>query len=108
MKEYELEHQTIIDSRLEFYRRGEAGCLFAAHAALNPDRFAWRFSVSTVEKLQIEELVQSAISLDNVSTQTILLPAVVSVNDLHDFLSVLESVDYCTLDQQRNLWERCV
>lgn len=95
-----MERQTVINRQLEFYRKGEAGCLFAAHASLNPDRFEWRFSVCDTERSQIEEVVRSAIDLEQVSTQSIIFPAVNSMNGLRDLLYVLPTVEHCFLEQE--------
>lgn len=92
--------QVVINRQLEFYRRGEAGCLFAAHASLNPERFEWRLSVSNPEKSEIEKIIVSAISLNDISTQSIIFPTITTASDLKSFLAVLESVDYCSLEQQ--------
>jgi hypothetical protein len=34
-----MQESIVIETQLEFYRRGGAGCLFAAHAAKNPQAF---------------------------------------------------------------------
>lgn len=94
------EIEVVVNEQLEFYRKGKAGCLFAAHAALNPDRFGWRFSIVKPEREQIEETVQSAIDLEGVSTQSLVFPEVTTVPDLKNFLAVLGQTNCCILGQQ--------
>jgi len=98
--QHETEDQNIINTQLDFYKKGRAGCLFAAHAATNPDRYGWQLSVATPEKDKIEVLVRSATSLDHISTQSIIFPNVTSADDLKLLLSVLKDVNSCTLEQQ--------
>lgn len=33
--------QLVIKTQLEFYKRGGTGCLLAAHAAQNPNKYEW-------------------------------------------------------------------
>lgn len=95
-----MQEQTIIETQLEFFRKGKAGCLFAAYAARDPSRFGWRLSVSDVGQAQIEELIQSAISLEDVSTQSIIFPSVVKWEDLKKLLVVLKEVSSVSLEQE--------
>ena len=52
-----MQEQAIIEAQLEFFRKGGAGCLFAAHAARDPGRFGWKLSVSDTDVQKIEELI---------------------------------------------------
>jgi len=63
-------NQSVIKTQLEFYKRGGAGCLFAAHAANNPNKYEWRLSVCEADTEKIEVLIQEAITLPAVSTQS--------------------------------------
>lgn len=96
-----MQEQAIIETQLEFFRKGKAGCLFAAYAAREPSRFGWRLSVSDVEKTQVEELIQAAIRLENVSTQSIIFPSVVTWEDLKKLLGVLREVALVSLEQEK-------
>ena len=95
-----MQDRAIIETQLAFYRRGDAGCLFAAHAAGDPAYFGWRLSVSGVEKTQIEEMIQSAIYLENVSTQSIIFPSVMSNVDLKKLLVLLKEVHFMSVEQE--------
>jgi hypothetical protein len=84
-----MQHQAIIKTQLDFYRKGEAGCLFAAFAAENPAKFGWRLSVSDVTAINIGMLVRDAICAPDVSTQSIIFPSVVKESDLKQLLLIL-------------------
>jgi len=95
-----MQEQAIIETQLGFYRRGGAGCLFAAHAAGNPSKYEWKLSVSNVDKTRIEELIQSAISLAGVSTQSIIFPSVMTWEDLKNLLLILKETPSVFLEQE--------
>ncbi|MBI5405734.1 hypothetical protein HY972_01730 [Candidatus Kaiserbacteria bacterium] len=95
-----MQEQAIIETQLEFYRKGGAGCLFAAHAARDPSKYEWRLSVSNVDKVRIEELIQSAISLAGVSTQSIIFPSVMEQEDLKNLLLTLKETSSVSLEQE--------
>lgn len=92
---------SVIKTQLEFYKRGGAGCLFAAHAANNPSKFEWRLSVSDVDEEKIEFLVQEAVILPDVSTQSIIFPSVIHVSELKYLLTVLQKVPSFFLEQEQ-------
>lgn len=84
-----MQDQAVIETQLEFYRRGDAGCLFAAHAAGDPAKYEWRLSVAKVDTTEIASLVASAIVTPGISTQSIIFPSIVSEDDFLDLLRVL-------------------
>jgi len=81
--------EAVIQTQLDFYRRGGAGCLFAAHAAGDANKYGWRMSVESVDKASIEARVASAIAAPNVSLQSIIFPSIVTDDHLLDLLAVL-------------------
>jgi hypothetical protein len=87
-----MQSQSIIKTQLEFYKRGGAGCLFAAHAANNPSKYEWRLSICEVNAEKIEILVQEATTLPFISTQSIIFPSVIHSIDLINLLIVLQRV----------------
>lgn len=99
------EEASIVERQLEFYRRGEAGCLFAAHASLNPDRFEWKFSVTRPESSRLEEIIRLAMTDNRISTQSIILPEVTTVDKLRVFLEILGNTKYCLLEQEEESFE---
>lgn len=94
-------HRSVIDTQLEFYKKGGAGCLFAAHAAGDPEKYQWRLSVSGVDEMQIESLVQEAVDLSDVSTQNIIFPSVLQVDEFAHLLSVIQKVPSFFLEQEQ-------
>ncbi len=95
-----MQEQAIIETQLEFFRKGGAGCLFAAYAAKDPERFGWKLTVSEVEKVQIGELIRSAIALESVSTQSIIFPSVLKWEDLRHLLLTLKETPLVSLEQE--------
>lgn len=93
--------KSVIKTQLEFYKRGGAGCLFAAHAATNPTKYEWKLSVSEVDDIQIETIVQNAITLPGVSTQSIIFPTVIHVKELKNLLRILQKVPSFFLEQEQ-------
>lgn len=77
-----MDNEKVIETQLEFYKKGKAGRLFAAHAAQNPSQFGWNLSVSDVDSKAIARLVSRSITLPDVSTQSIIFPSVLSSDDL--------------------------
>ena len=93
--------EAIIEAQLEFFKKGGAGCLFAAHAARDPAKFEWRLSVlSEVKATLIEDLVESAIIAKNVSTQSIIFPSILELDDLRHLLEVLKNVPSISIEQE--------
>lgn len=92
--------RAIIQTQLDFYRKGGAGCLFAAHAASDPKKFDWRLTVSHVDAAQITAIATEAISEPHISTQSIIFPAVVEPEDLLRLLSVLSGAAPFSLGMQ--------
>lgn len=95
-----MQAQAIIEVQLEFFRKGGAGCLFAAYAAQDPARFEWKLTVSDVDRDEIENLIQSAIIAKNVSTQSIIFPSILRWEDLKHLLVVLREVLLVTVGQE--------
>jgi len=94
-------NKSIIKTQLDFYRSGNAGCLFAAHAAINPKRHGWKLSISKVKNTRIETIVQDAITNPNISTQSIIFPTVIHVDELKNLLVVLQNVPSFFLEQEQ-------
>src|SRR3989338_1795466 len=91
--------EQIIKTQLTFYREGNAGCLFAAHASAEPEKFGWYFAVSDVDQQQIETLIQSAVGDEKVSTQSIIFPKVLNWDDLKGLLLTLVKIPTISLGQ---------
>ena len=90
----------IIDTQLSFYQSGAAGCLFAAHAAMEPEKYGWQMSVAQGCGRSIEPYVQEAITRPDVSTQSIILPFVDDEEQLLEFLLDFENIPLVFLEKQ--------
>ena len=96
-----MQKESVINAQLDFYKQAHAGCLFAAHAARNPPEFGWYLSVNEdVSAKNIENVLKSAVSSENVSTQSIILPSVQTQNDLKELLLVLCKISLIVLEQK--------
>lgn len=82
--------KAVIETQLEFYRSGNAGCLFAAHAAGDPEKYEWRLSVCDADAKVIDALTREAIDLPHVSTQSIIFPSVASEQELGHLITALQ------------------
>lgn len=94
-----MQEQLIIETQLDFYRKGGVGCLFAAHAAVDPVKYGRHLSVSEIDENKIEEVVKSAITDPAISTQSIIFPRVITEQDLLNLLMVLGRTPSITLGQ---------
>ena len=92
--------RAVIQTQLDFYRKGGAGCLFAAHAASDPKKFDWRLTVSRVDAAQIAAIANEAISEPHISTQSIIFPSVVEAEDLPGLLSIMNGMPPFSLGMQ--------
>lgn len=92
--------QKIIEDQLLFYRKGNAGCLFAAHAAADPNKFGWYFSVCEADQAKIEAAIQESISDEKVSTQSIIFPKVLLWEDLKQLLLTLLKIQTISIGQE--------
>ena len=92
--------EQIIKVQLSFYREGNAGCLFAAHASAEPEKFGWYLAVSEIDQKHIETLIQSAIADEKVSTQSIIFPKVLVWEDLRALLLTLVKIQAISLGQE--------
>lgn len=100
-----MQESIIIEAQLDFYRKGGAGCLFAAHAAKDPTTFEWRLSICDVDMNQVKSLVQSAIMSVDISTQSILFPSVIKAADLKNLLTLLRNSGILLLEQEEEFQE---
>lgn len=96
-----MQDKDVIDTQLDFYRKGKAGCLFLAHAAGDPAKYEWRLSVARPETGEIESLIRSAVSLTDVSTQSVIFPAVITEDDLVNFFRVLRDTSSFSIGQRK-------
>lgn len=98
-----MREKAIIEVQLEFYRKGGAGCLFAAHAAVDPVKFEWRLSVSDLDEHSVENIIQEAITTPAISMQSIIFPSVLTDKDLKKLLLLMKNAPSFILGQEQEL-----
>ncbi len=96
-----MQDQDVVDTQLEFYRKGKAGCLFLAHAAGDPAKYEWRLSVARPDPEEIEFVIQSAVTLSDFSTQSIIFPSVITEGDLIALFRVLNKTPSFSIGQRK-------
>ena len=94
-----MKEEDIINAQLEFFKKGKTGCLFAAYAARDPKRFEWKFSISDINPGNIEKIIQDAITAPDISTQSIIFPTVLTLENLKYLLRSFSSVPSLSLEQ---------
>ena len=82
---------SIKKQQIDFYKSGKAGYMFAALAAKDPKKFEWKQVVlnSSMPK-QIDEVIESCLEKDGVSTLSIIFPKVRTLYELCTFIANLD------------------
>ena len=75
---------------MEFYQEGRAGCIFAAVAAENPDKYGWVQKIVEVDSNVIEHEIQDAINANSVTTLSLIFPSVTTAGDLVSLVNELK------------------
>lgn len=91
----------ILKKQLEFYRNRKAGCIFAAIVARNPKKYAWQqIILGKTDSEKIDEIIETAINEENISTLSIILPDIINTQDLVEFISTFEKCKNVLLEQE--------
>lgn len=77
----------LIKKQIEFFSKNKTGCGFAAKAASNPKLYRWHHCISSSNIEDILYQIESAEKDPNISTLSILLPEVQTVEDLCEMIS---------------------
>ncbi|MEQ1761093.1 MAG: hypothetical protein ABL986_22525 [Vicinamibacterales bacterium] len=85
-----MEADIIIEKQKRFFIEKKAGCLFAAVAARNPQKYGWIHAVLTPTSKSIDHAIDEAIETPTTTMVSLLFPEVKTVNQLLDFVSVLK------------------
>lgn len=84
----------ILERQRQFYARRHAGCLFAAMAARDPEKYGWRrVLVPELSADAIDRVTSEAINAPDTSTLSLLFPRVTTARDL---LALVELLKTCT------------
>ena len=100
-----MNDEKIINNQISFYKSGGAGCLFAAHAAGDPEHYEWKFDVSEQDVKQVADAVYHAVAAPKVSTLSLLIPSITTVDDLVIFLQSLNDTDPFYLESEERFSE---
>jgi hypothetical protein len=76
-----------------------AGCLFAATAAHDPSKYGWCHRVVRADPGEIDAAIHAAIGDGNVTTLSLLFPAVCSPEELLGLVGALKSCKLLILEQ---------
>ncbi len=102
-----INEQTIKREQIEFFKKHQTGCSFAALAAKNPQKYGWIQSIVGIDTYLIENEIHAAIENPGVTTVSLIFPEVVSARSLTRLVDVLQSCP-CMLLEQRTLYENSI
>ncbi|GAC1405650.1 MAG: hypothetical protein NVSMB52_19430 [Chloroflexota bacterium] len=71
-----MSDEKVLEAQLDFYRRGRAGCRFAAHAATEPARYGWHHRIASAKLTEIESEIVKAIDAAAITTLSLTFPEV--------------------------------
>lgn len=72
----------IVEAQLNFYRRGQAGCKFAALAATGPSRYGWLHRLVPPNLATIEAEIAAAIMDPDTTTVSLTFPSISQADEL--------------------------
>lgn len=95
-----LNAEEIISRQLAFYKKGRAGCLFAAVAAKKPSRYGWvQHVVFDFNQQKIDGLIEEAINTPDVTMVSLIFPTVTTPELLMKFIDSIQSGNFLFLEQ---------
>lgn len=90
----------MFDKQQEFFKKNGSGCAFAAAAARDMHRYGWKQIACGISSEEIDREIESAIALDNVSTLSLIFPAVETILEMKLLLSELERCKLVFLEER--------
>ncbi|MGX5723167.1 hypothetical protein [Shinella zoogloeoides] len=104
-----MPYKEISKNHLAFFRRGGAGCLFAAIAAGKPSAMGWATAVCCKPyAFHIENILSYFKRHDNVSTLSVVFPTITTVPALALLARELETCDGMLVEQSERHGRRCL
>lgn len=88
-----------LQAQLEFYRKGRAGCAFAALAARNPLKYGWRFASVSVDSAKIDQAIELAVLSKSTTTMSLVFPEVKTEVEFRGFIEALFACKNIHLEQ---------
>lgn len=94
-----VDRETVLARQLAFLKHKRAGCLFAAVAAHNPERYGWVHRFPDEHETAIDKCIAAAIDAPEVTMVSLLFPKVVTTQGLIRFITVLRRCEMLVLEQ---------
>lgn len=89
----------ILDRQLRFFVEKRAGCLFAAAAAQNPDKYGWVHRIVPMRHGSIDLAITQAIDEPTTTTLSLLFPDISVIDQFREFIATLKHCEMLSLDQ---------
>ena len=86
-------------AQMDFFRKSKAGCIFAAVAAKDPEKYGWIQKIVTVDWNIIEQEIQEATTANSVTTLSLIFPSVTTDETLVGLVRELELCPSIVLEQ---------
>lgn len=98
---------SIKDRQLSFYKARTAGCVFVAICAKNPTKYGWYHSIiHELKASTIDNIVETAIADEKVSTQSLIFPDITTNQDIVAFVTLLQNCKTIKLELDQIADER--
>lgn len=98
-----MDDHDIVERQLRFFAEKRAGCLFAAVAARDPLKYGWAHRVAAIDSAVIDASLDEAIRDPEITTLSLLFPAVSSEQNLLDLIACLGQCSGIALEQSESL-----
>jgi len=89
----------IKEEQLDFYRSRKAGCIFAAIAAKNPEKYGWHQEVIDNDSTQIEQAISKAVESSSITTLSLIFPHVTSISDLINLIDTAGNLEIGNIER---------
>ena len=91
LNQYFMSNQEIISKQIEFFRKGQAGCQFAARVSENPIQYGWRhIVVEPFDIVKIDKIVNESAVDSSTKQLSLLFPQIRTRQDHEQLLSGLD------------------
>ena len=84
----------VIEEQIEFYRKGNSGCIFAKYAAFNCRMHKWKNIIIEDVIKDINNTIKKAILNDNIVILNLIFPSVRTTKDLINLIDQLKTSNF--------------
>lgn len=98
-----VDREAVRAKQLAFLMEKRAGCLFAAVAAQNPEKYGWFHKFPDIDDTAIDRCIAAAIEAPDVAMMSLVFPDVVSTEDLLHLIGVLRRCEMMSLEQVESM-----